>query len=177
MKLQLHIDTPEEGDPQSQIPPDSIKDVVRIRERTSELRKFFEDELPLFFPKADQYDEVEISVSFVNSAEMRIINKDYRDMDEATDVLTFPLWDEGGEFIPSSALPGLLPLGDILICPEETARKHDFPTALEGLCLVLAHGFLHLLAWDHDTPEKEEDMWARQDLLKTKLLDILKEAA
>ena len=44
----------------------------------------------------------------------------------------------------------------------------------DALCLVLAHGFLHLLAWDHDTEERESAMWARQDAVKQRLLDVLR---
>ncbi len=163
MKLQLHLDAPEEGDPQSPISSLAAEGFARI----------FEEELPLFYPDADNYDEVEISVSFLDCESMRQVNKDYRDTDEATDVLSFPLWEEDGRFLPKGALPELLPLGDILICPEEVSRMHGPLPFSEALCLVLAHGFLHLLAWDHDTPEKERTMWERQEQIKVKLLNVL----
>jgi hypothetical protein len=38
---------------------------------------------------------------------------------------------------------------------------------------MLAHGFLHLLAWDHDTPEKERAMWERQDRIRESLAGVL----
>jgi rRNA maturation RNase YbeY len=78
---------------------------------------------------------------------------------------------------PESGIPGALsdpqslplPLGDILICPEQVEKMHPSLPREEALCLMLAHGFLHLLAWDHDTSEKEEAMWARQNAIVSKL--------
>ena len=164
MKLCIKIDTPEEGDPPSPLSPDVIR----------KLESTFEDELPLLCKKLEDYADVEVSVSFLNSAEMRELNKHHRGLDEATDVLTFPLWAEEERL----ALPvPLLPLGDIVICPQEAEREHAPMTCVEALCLVLAHGFLHLLGWDHDTPEKEQAMWDRQELLKAKLLGAVEEVS
>jgi probable rRNA maturation factor len=67
-------------------------------------------------------------------------------------------------------MTGFLPLGDIVICPEGVRRFHGSLPYPEALCLLLVHGFLHLLAWDHDTPEKERAMWERQELLQSRLL-------
>jgi probable rRNA maturation factor len=68
-------------------------------------------------------------------------------------------------------------LGDIVICPEAAEREHAPAGQRASMCLVLAHGFLHLLGWDHDTPEKELAMWERQGLLRSKLLTALKEVS
>ena len=89
-------------------------------------------------------------------------------------MLSFPLWEADGRFLPDGTLTELLPLGDILICPEEVARLHEGLPPEDALCLMLAHGFLHLLAWDHDTEERESAMWARQDAVKQRLLDVLR---
>ena len=128
----------------------------------------FEKELPLLCKILENYAEAEVSLSFLDSAEMREVNKQYRGIDEPTDVLSFPLWEEEARFAPPDF--GMLPLGDIVICLEEAEREHTPMARMEAFCLVLAHGFLHLLGWDHDTPEKEKIMWERQELLKSKLL-------
>jgi probable rRNA maturation factor len=167
LKLQLNIDASEDDDPQSFLclfSPSAVKNLERV----------FQEELPLFCPEIDRYAQVEISLSFLNGSEMRKINESHRDADEPTDVLSFPLWEDQGRFVPQG-LPELLPLGDILVCPEEVRRIHCSLPYREALCLVLAHGFLHLLAWDHDTPEKEQAMWERQASLKSKLLNALQE--
>ena len=163
MRLKLHIDTQEEGDPQSPVPPASIEGMKGI----------FEEELLLLYPEASDYDETEFSVSLLDSAEMLEINKEHRGVDAPTDVLSFPLWEEDGRFVPKSAATGLLPLGDVLICPEETMKTHVTRSPESAICLVLAHGFLHLLAWDHDTEEKEQTMWEQQERISARLLDSL----
>jgi probable rRNA maturation factor len=164
MRLSIRIDAPDEGEPPSPFPADTIKKLERV----------FEEEAPHLRKELEHYSEAEVSVSFLSMSEMKDLNKQYRGLDEPTDVLTFPLWEEEEE----SALPasfGMLTLGDIVICPEETEREHVTMTRRSALCLVLAHGFLHLLGWDHDTPEKEEVMWERQELLKSKLLNAAEE--
>ena len=164
MRLDLHVDGPEEGEPQSPIPLSAWKDFARV----------LEEELVSLYPDAVRFKTVELSVSLLGAEEMRAVNRDYRERDEATDVLSFPLWEQDGRFAPEGAMTELLPLGDVLICPEETERLHGELSCEEALCLMLAHGFLHLLAWDHDTEERETAMWARQDGLKLRLQNALR---
>ena len=173
MKLRIKIDSEEN------LPSLFLPDAV------AKLESVFEAELALLcqacqtYQKLENYAEIEVSVSFLDRAEMTGVNKQYRGLDEPTDVLTFPLWEEEGLFTPPDFAQqpfGMLPLGDIVICQEEAEREHASTPRLETLCLVLAHGFLHLLGWDHDTPEKEKLMWDRQELLKFKLLNAVGEA-
>lgn len=160
MKLRLNIDASEEGEPPSPFSPREI----------GKLKGVFEEEIPLLYEEIEKYEEVELSISFLDRGEIREVNKNYRGIDEPTDVLSFPLWEEGGRFAPAPPF-GILPLGDILICLDEARREHG----QEALCLALAHGFLHLLGWDHDTPAKERAMWDRQELLRSKLAEALLE--
>lgn len=160
MKLRLHLDSPEEGDPLSPIGAP----VIEIWETV------LANELLSLFPETERFAEVEVSVSIMDEDSMRQVNAEYRGLDESTDVLAFPLWEEEGCFSPEFAPEELLPLGDVLICPETVRCKHALLSLQDAFCLVLAHGFLHLLAWDHDTPEKEEEMWERQSFLKDALL-------
>jgi probable rRNA maturation factor len=176
LKLHIGVDSPEEGDPQSPLY------AFLLSAGEGKFDSGFEEELTLLRPESGGYEQAELSVAFMDSAEIRELNKKYRGIDESTDVLSFPLWEEqdfGGEeqgfaLSPEGAVPGLLLLGDILICPEQVEKIHPSLSREEGLCLMLAHGFLHLLGWDHDTPEKEEAMWARQDVLVSKLLAALR---
>ena len=162
MKFYIKIDSEED------LPNPFLSDTL------GKLESVIEEEAPLLCRQLEDYAEVEVSVSFLDSAEMRGVNKRHRGLDEPTDVLTFPLWEEEGRLVLPDCTQRqfeLLPLGDIVICVEETMREHAPMACAEALCLVLAHGFLHLLGWDHDTPEKEDTMWNRQELLKTKLLN------
>lgn len=122
------------------------------------------------------YDIIEISLSFVSPDEIRKINSEYRECDEATDVLSFPMWEtEGALMLDGAPRDVPLMLGDIIICPDETFRLHqEIDDKTDALCLMIAHSFLHLLAWDHDTEERQQAMWARQDDIKAKLLNSLK---
>lgn len=110
---------------------------------------------------------VEISITFVNKNKMAEMNSKYRDITEATDVLSFPMWEtETGEFSPPFNWE-LLPLGDIIVCSEIVKQytcehKKEFITEL---LLVISHGLLHLIGYDHDTSECKRAMWIEQDEL------------
>ena len=79
-----------------------------------------------------------VGVSFVEPEEIRALNREHRDRDAATDVLSFPV-DGGG---PAA---GPRELGDVVICPPETADLRE----------AVIHGTLHLAGMDHETDEGE----------------------
>jgi probable rRNA maturation factor len=91
---------------------------------------------------------VELSVSFVATEEMADLNRRYLGDPDPTDVLSFTM-DEDGL------------LGDVVICPAMAAAQ-DRDLAQE-LRLLLVHGILHLLGYDHDEDEERRAMWARQE--------------
>jgi probable rRNA maturation factor len=90
----------------------------------------------------------EVAILLTNDAEMRALNKQWRQIDKATDVLSFP---SGGPEIPGE----LRHLGDIAI-GHETAM-HDAETMNRPITghfsHLLIHGFLHLIGYDHIEPE------------------------
>ena len=99
----------------------------------------------------------EVSVRIVDEAEMRALNREYRDQDKPTNVLAFPAGDAG------FALPGQIPLlGDIVVCAGVVAREADE----QGKPLehhwahMLVHGTLHLLGYDHVGEEQAGAMEA-----------------
>lgn len=94
----------------------------------------------------------ELSLTLVRDPAIRRLKKQYFGVDAATDVLSFP----AGE----SPAPGLTPLGDIVISLD-TARRaaREFGTTLDlELARYLAHGVLHLLGHDHQTPREARKM-------------------
>lgn len=127
-----------------------------------------EHELETLYPEAKNYENAEISITIVKPEEIRTLNHEYRNVDEATDVLSFPMDFDESENIP------VLMLGDIVICPDEVSRLHPELESREAMCLMIAHSFLHLLGFDHDTQEKENEMWHIQDNIKDKLLEALR---
>lgn len=113
-------------------------------------------------------EDVEMSVSFTDNQGIQIINRDYRDKDQPTDVISFALEDEGEEELQiifeeeAEALPRNL--GDIIISTERAAEQaeeygHSFERELGFLAV---HGFLHLNGYDHMNPEEEKEMFDLQ---------------
>lgn len=107
-------------------------------------------------------DAAELSILLCDDATIRELNRRYRNKDEATDVLSFPMQEGQG----AAVHPGLL--GDVVISlPTATrqAAENDRPI-IEEVTLLLAHGLLHLLGYDHAIPREERVMKARtEDLL------------
>ncbi|MBQ7578261.1 MAG: rRNA maturation RNase YbeY [Synergistaceae bacterium] len=131
------------------------------------IEKVLEDELIKIYPDSKNFETAEISLTFADSDTIRQLNRDYRNIDEPTDVLSFPMLEDVPVEIPE--LP-VLALGDIIICPEEVKRLHPDLGDKESICLMIAHSFLHLLGYDHDTQEKESVMWQTQELITNKML-------
>ncbi len=104
------------------------------------------------FLKSLALDSVELSLSLVRDRQIQALNKQWRDKDKATDVLSFP----AGELVG----PGLRQLGDVIISLETAKRAApDFGSTLEHeLALYLAHGLLHLLGHDHHTKREARAM-------------------
>ena len=95
----------------------------------------------------------ELSISFVGEEEMRELHARYLGEDALTDVLSFEQ-DPGGVVV-----------GDVVICPayaEREAARRGVALASE-LRLLLVHGILHLLGYDHDDDEERARMWPRQE--------------
>lgn len=107
-------------------------------------------------------EEAELSISFVDEEEIQAINRDYRDKDKVTDVISFSLEEDEPE-IEGLDMPRVL--GDIIICFEvakEQAESYNHSLSRE-LGFLALHGFLHLLGYDHMTEEDEKEMFSRQD--------------
>lgn len=106
----------------------------------------------------------EISVSIVGDAEIKSINKAFRDIDNATDVLSFPqlTFDEGE--IAGVNENGEIILGDIVISLDKAIfQAEEYGHSLKReLAFLTAHSMLHLLGYDHMTPEEETEMIQKQ---------------
>lgn len=124
-------------------------------------------------------EQLEVSVSFVCEDEIRELNKEYRNNDNVTDVLSFPAVenpDRGVINVEEHAADlnpetWLLNLGDIIIClPRAKAQAKEYGHSLKREVAFLAlHSLLHLLGYDHMIPEDEQQMTA----LQTEILDKL----
>ena len=114
----------------------------------------------------EQYgNPCEVSVSFVDNAEIRDLNKKFRGIDKATDVLSFPLFDYEGESEEPPVDEMLGMLGDIVLSLEQAdIQANEYGHSFEReVAFLTVHSMLHLLGYDHETGEEDEaDMRRRQ---------------
>ena len=112
----------------------------------------------------------EVSVMVCGDFEIQAINREFRDVDASTDVLSFPVFDfEAGDFDPQDGeidiSTGLLPLGDIVLNALQTERQaaeFGWSRERETVYLVI-HSVLHLLGYDHlDEGEQKREMRVRE---------------
>ena len=101
----------------------------------------------------------EISILLLDDPQIRALNREYREKDKPTDVLSFPMLDEtSGKIQPQL-------LGDIVISVETAEKQaHNRKSALyKELCILLIHGMLHLLGYDHERSKKDEKEMQKQE--------------
>lgn len=112
-------------------------------------------------------ERTEISVTFVEAEEIRELNRDYRDNDKVTDVLSFPQFDDLND-IPDF---GEICLGDVVICKERAQEQaEEFGHSFEREIIYLfTHSILHLLGYDHMEEEEKQEMRAREEEVMTHL--------
>lgn len=122
------------------------------------------------FPEFARDGGCEVSVSFVSDEEIREINAEQRDIDKATDVLSFPFMQlkEGDGDIDEMDLnpdTAAIMLGDIVISVERAkaqAEEYGHGTDRE-IAFLVCHGFLHLMGFDHMEKDEEKVMFAKAD--------------
>ena len=118
--------------------------------------------------------DAEISVTFCTNESIRALNREHREKDASTDVLSFPIAEDGDL---EEAFDGeKLCLGDIVLSLERAREQanefgHPFEREVAFLCV---HSTLHLLGYDHETGEEDEaDMRARQrEIMKIMGLEV-----
>jgi probable rRNA maturation factor len=107
----------------------------------------------------------EVSLVFTDSETVQRLNRDYRSVDEPTDVLAFYMLPQKGAD-SSFALPpdGVTRLGEVIISyPQAAAQAREQGHLPEReLALLVIHGILHLLGYDHEEPEEESKMRERE---------------
>ena len=105
----------------------------------------------------------QVSLVIVGDEEIRVLNRDYLDRDAPTDVLAFAAQEMAGPFVAAPEAAAYL--GDVIVSyprAQAQARERGHSTEQE-LGLLIVHGLLHLLGYDHADEEEKARMWARQD--------------
>ena len=124
--------------------------------------EFFTKVAESVFNELDMQDnQYEISLLLTDDETIRQLNKEYRNKDKSTDVLSFPMEDE-------------IMLGDIAISVDTAKRQaEEAEINLDReTAFLFIHGLLHLLGYDHETSQEDEaEMFALQEKILKKLVD------
>lgn len=145
-------------------------------EEKKELIDFAENVLKTCF-KEEKIEKLNfyLSVTLTNPEQIHKLNKEYRNVDRATDVLSFPMFEkEEIDEIVSKQIKNPIPevLGDIVISIEKVKEQaNEYGHSFEReLSYMLVHGFYHIMGYDHI--EEEEDkvkMRAKEEVVLSKL--------
>lgn len=102
-----------------------------------------------------------VSVTLTDNEYIRKLNKEYRNKDSHTDVLSFPLYEDG-DFDLSECIDGAV-LGDIVISIERAKEqaKEIGNAFLREIAFLTVHSTLHLLGYDHELSEEEDELQCR----------------
>ena len=124
----------------------------------------------LFYERV--FFDAEVSVTLCDDAYIKELNEKFRDKKAATDVLSFPMYDQGELPSGTEADGATVVLGDIVVSVERAAAQavelgHSTDREIAFLCI---HSTLHLLGYDHELgKDEEEDMCRRQRDIIAKL--------
>jgi probable rRNA maturation factor len=116
--------------------------------------------------KFDPYPENAINIILSDSSEIKNLNKEYRNIDGATDVLSFSYLSDR-ESLHGKDL--LFTIGEIYICPEvakENAKNQDQDWSIDlEIILLVIHGMLHIYDYDHEEVDERIEMENLQDCI------------
>lgn len=139
-----------------------------------EYQKLVEDVVSFASDYLDYPENRECCISFVSSERIREINRDFRNIDKVTDVISFALDDEDEDMDPiknfmASDENFVTSIGDIIISVDRAKEQaEEYGHSLEReLGFLALHGFLHLNGYDHQTEEEEEEMTGLQTEILT----------
>ena len=114
--------------------------------------------------REEKFDgSAEVSVTFVDNKEIRRLNAQFRDIDRETDVLSFPMGEDGVYDINHDT--GNKILGDVVISMEKASEQaYAFGHSLEReVCYLCVHSMLHLLGYDHMEPKEKSIMRMKEE--------------
>ncbi len=117
-----------------------------------------------------KHKDFELTVTVTDNEQIHQLNKEFRDVDSPTDVLSFPLWDrEEDPFINPEN--NCIMLGDIIISLERALEQaNEYGHSLKRECAYLCvHAVMHLLGYDHIEEVDKKVMRAREEEILTKL--------
>lgn len=138
---------------------DDRQDVMKI---TKDNEAAIKRAVDAVLSEEELHGDFEISVSFVTNEEIKELNREYRNVDNETDVLSFPMNEE---------FDGVTILGDIVISTQKTIEQaSDFAHSLEReMSYLTVHSMLHLLGYDHMCSDEKSHMREKEKEIMKKL--------
>lgn len=115
------------------------------------------------------FEEISVSISSASKEDIRKTNKEYRDIDRVTDVLSFPIFtkDELQDIINKEEDKKIkhVELGDIIICLDVVEEQSvEYGTGfLREILYMITHGMCHLVGYDHIDPEDKKEMRSKEE--------------
>ena len=137
---------------------ETVNEQTKIKGVINETKKTVKEVVSAVLESEHENDGATVSVTFVDNERIRELNREFRNIDRVTDVLSFPADEpvvEGrGRF-----------LGDIALSLERAKTQseeygHSFK---REVAFLTAHSVLHLLGYDHMTPDEEKEMFSKQE--------------
>ena len=139
--------------------------------KDEELKKKIQDIFFITRKEVKVKDNISVNITIVGEKRIRELNREFRNIDRVTDVLSFPMMEtdeiSSGEMLDENLLTDI---GDIVICKKraiEQASEYGHSIQRE-MCFLALHGFLHVLGYDHIQKEDEKVMFSLQDKILTK---------
>lgn len=151
----IYFDQTEEGEDQEAIYSETMKEALSV----------------ILEGEGIDEDGIEVSVSFVTPDEIKELNREYRNVDSVTDVLSFPQFESVDELIDAEEFTGVAELGDVVINMDRAkSQAEEFGHSLKREVIYLfVHSILHLLGYDHMEEEEKKVMRAREEEVMEKL--------
>jgi len=138
-------------------------------EENEKYKKIVDKVFETCFKEEDLYNyKIYVSIILTNEKEIQKINKEYRNIDKSTDVLSFPMF-EAAEIEKAKTQEEVL--GDIVVCipvVKRQAAEYEHSEERE-FAYMLVHGFYHLMGYDHIEEEDKKKMRAKEEIVLSKL--------
>ncbi len=130
----------------------------KIKKITPELKRLMKSAVSFTLSMENFDKSAEVSISFVDNEQIHALNREYRNCDKPTDVLSFPMLDGEDSDGDTDPYNDSVILGDIVISTEKAQEQaeaygHSFEREAAFLCV---HSMLHLLGYDHENSEEED---------------------
>ena len=122
----------------------------------SKINEIFSYIIDVLNYKISKNKKIELSITFTNDDNIKLLNKEYRGFDKPTNVLSFPLYEK--EFLKVLKLENYLLLGDVVLSFDTIKKESVFVSFEDHLIHLMVHSILHLLGFDHISEADAEMM-------------------